>query len=133
MLCLSLCLNMGLTLICLTMQNEANRGCNFFRWVESNFYGCGDRVMSMLLAWQNDLKSERAMEVFKCKIQLVEYKSKIEVDSANFELKLERVENKYRWMQLKFRVAVACCWCLVAMLMCFPYCNRFASRLMLSS
>jgi hypothetical protein len=111
MLCLSLCLNMGLTLICLIMQNEANRGCNFFRWVESNFYGCGDRVMSMLLAWQNDLKSERAMEVFKCKIQLVEYKSKIEVDSANFELKLERVENKYRWMQLKFcMLLVSCCY-----------------------
>jgi hypothetical protein len=56
----------------------------------------------MLLAWQNDLKSERAMEVFKCKIQLAEYKSKIEVDAANFELKLEMVDNKYRSMQLKF-------------------------------
>jgi hypothetical protein len=115
------------------MQNEANRGCNFFRWVESDFCGCGDRVMSMLLAWQNDLKSERAMEVFKCKMQLAEYKSKIEVDYANFELTLERVENKYCWMQLKFRVAVACCWCLVAVILYFPYCNGFASRLMLSS
>jgi hypothetical protein len=42
------------------------------------------------------------MEVFKCKIQLAEYKSKTEVDAANFALKLERVENKYRSMQLKF-------------------------------
>ncbi|KAE8009228.1 hypothetical protein FH972_005677 [Carpinus fangiana] len=89
--------------------------------------------MSMLLVWQSDLKSERAMEVFKCKIELIEYKSKIEVDAANFALKLERVENKYRSMQLKFRVALACCWCLVAILMCFPFCNGVASRLMLSS
>jgi hypothetical protein len=44
------------------------------------------------------LKSERAMKIFKCKIELVEYKSKIEVDAANFALKLERVENKYRLM-----------------------------------
>jgi hypothetical protein len=87
----------------------------------------------MLLAWQSNLKSERAMEVFKCKIQLAKYKSKIKVDAANFALILERVENKYRSMQLKFRVAVACCWCLVAVLICFPYCNGFASRLMLSN
>jgi hypothetical protein len=136
MLCSSLCLNrvvMGLTLICLIMQNETNRGCNFFRWVEPEFCVCGDRVMSMLLAWQSDLKFERAMEVLKCKIQLVEYKSKIEVDATNFALKLERVENKYRSMQLKFQVVVACCWCLVVVLMCFPYCNGFASRLMLSN
>jgi hypothetical protein len=136
MLCSSLCLNrvvMGLTLICLIMQNETNHGCNFFRWVKPEFCVCRNRVMSMLLVWQSGLKSGRAMEVFKCKIQLAKYKSKIEVDVANFALKLERVENKYCSMQLKFRVAIACCWCLVAVLMCFPYCNGFASRLMLSN
>jgi hypothetical protein len=42
------------------------------------------------------------MEVFKYKIKLAEYKSKIEVDAINFALKLEKVENKYRLMQLKF-------------------------------
>jgi hypothetical protein len=73
------------------------------------------------------------MEVFKCKIEVSEYKSKIELGVANFTLKLERVENKYRSMQLKFRVAPACYWCLVVVLMCFPFCNGLASRLMLNS
>jgi hypothetical protein len=87
----------------------------------------------MLMEWQNKLKSERAMEVFKCKIELAEYKSKIKVDVANFALKLERVANKYRSMQMKFQVALACCWCLVDVLMCFSFSNGLASRLMLSS
>ena len=38
------------------------------------------------------------MKVFKCNIELAEYKLKIEVDAANLTLKLERVENKYHSM-----------------------------------
>jgi hypothetical protein len=86
------------TLICVIMHNVTNRGYNFFKWVEPDICVCGDRVMSMLLAWQSDLKSERVMEVFKCNIELAEYMLKIEVDVANFVLKLERVENKYHSM-----------------------------------
>ncbi|XP_059451170.1 uncharacterized protein LOC132181974 [Corylus avellana] len=118
---------------CVNYLNEQNRGCNYFKWVEPEICVCGDRVMSMLMEWQNELKSERAMEIFKCKLELAEYKSKIEVDAANFEIKLQRVETEYRWMQLKFRVALASFWCLVVVLMCFRFSNGLATRLMLSS
>ena len=111
---------------------KKNHGCNFFKWVELEICVCGDRMMSILMEWQNELKSERAMKGFKCKIELAKYKSKINVDATNFELKLQRVENKYCWLQLKFQVALACCWCLVVVLMHFLFSNVLASRLMLS-
>ena len=49
---------------------KKNRGCNFFKWVESQTYVCCDRVMGGSL--KRDLKSERAMEVFKCKTKIAQ-------------------------------------------------------------
>jgi hypothetical protein len=114
------------------MQNDKNRGCNFFKWVEPQTCVCCDRVMSMLMDWQQDLKSERAMEVFKCKTEIAQYKLQMEAEAANFARNLERQENKYHGLQLKFRFAVACCWCFIGVIMFFPSCNRLASRLMLT-
>ncbi|KAE8038179.1 hypothetical protein FH972_010714 [Carpinus fangiana] len=51
--------------------------------------------MSMLMDWQQDLKSERAMEVFKCKTEIAQYKLQMEVEAANFAHNLERQEKKY--------------------------------------
>jgi hypothetical protein len=78
------------TLICVIMQNEKNRSCNFFKWVEPIICMCGDRVMPMLMELQNELKSEWAMEVFKCKIELAECNTPIKVtfylgDPLSFE------------------------------------------------
>jgi hypothetical protein len=121
------------------MQNDKNRGCNFFKWVEpqtcvccDRACVCCDRVMSMLMDWQQDLKSERAMEVFKCKTEIAQYKLQMEAEAANFARNLERQENKYHGLQLKFQFAVACCWCLIGVIMFFPSCNRLALRLMLT-
>jgi hypothetical protein len=61
----------------------------------------------MLMEWQQDLKFERAMEVFKCKTEIAQYK--LQIEAANFALNLERQKNKYHGLQLKFRVAIACC------------------------
>jgi hypothetical protein len=78
------------------MQNDKNRGCNFFKWVEpqtcvccDRACVCCDRVMSMLMDWQQDLKSERAMEVFKCKTEIAQYKLQMEAEAANFARNLE--------------------------------------------
>ena len=78
------------------------------------------------------MKSERAMEVFKCKTEIAQYKLQIEVKAANFALNLERQKNKYHSLQLKFRFTVACCWCLIGVMMFFPSCNGLALRLMLT-
>jgi hypothetical protein len=72
------------------MQNDKNRGCNFFKWVEPQTYVFCDRVISMLMDWQQDLKSERAMEVFKCKTEIAQYKLQMEVKAVNFARNLER-------------------------------------------
>jgi hypothetical protein len=77
------------------MQNDKNRGCNFFKWVEPQTCVFCDRVISMLMDWQQDLKSERAMEVFKCKTEIAQYKLQMEVKAVNFARNLERQENKY--------------------------------------
>jgi hypothetical protein len=94
-----------------TTQNKKKRGCNFFKWVESQTCVCCNRMMSMsmLMEWQQDLKSERAMKVFKCKTEIAQYKLQMAVDATNFVLNLERQKNKYHGLQLKFRVAIACC------------------------
>jgi hypothetical protein len=88
----------------------------------------------MLMKWQQDLKSERAMKVFKCKTEIAQYKLQMEVKAANFALNLERQKNKYHGLQLKFRVAVACCWRFIGVIMFFPSCNGLglASILMLT-
>jgi hypothetical protein len=78
------------------------------------------------------LKSERAMEVFKCKTEIAQYKLQMEVEATNFARNLERQKNKYHRLQLKFRFAVACCWCLISVIMFFPSGNGLASRLMLT-
>jgi hypothetical protein len=88
--------------------------------------------MLMLIKWQEDFKSEREMEVFKCKIEIAQYKLQMEVEAANFALNLERQKNKYQGLQLKFRFAVACCWCIIGVMMFFPSCNGLTSRLMLT-
>jgi hypothetical protein len=84
-----------------------NRCCNFFKWVKSQTCVCCDQVMLMLIEWQQDLKFERVMEVFKYKIEIARYKLPMEVEVANFVLNLERQKNKYHVLQLKFQVAVA--------------------------
>jgi hypothetical protein len=83
------------------------------------------------------LKSEWALiettilnEVSKCKLEVVEYKSKMEVKTANFALKVERQKNKFRTMQMK-RFALACSWGLVVVFLFYPSSNIIGLRSML--
>lgn len=85
-----------------------------------------------------NLKSEQALietiisnEALKCKIEVVEYKSEMEVEAANFALKLERQKNKLRSMQMRYRFALACSWGHVVVLPIYPSSNKLASMLML--
>lgn len=53
----------------------------------------------------------------------MEYKSKTEVEAANFELKLERQKNKFRLMEMKYQFALACSWGIVVVLLLYPPSN----------
>jgi hypothetical protein len=94
----------------------------------------------MLRDWHENLKFEQALiensisnEELKCKIAVVEYKTKMEVEAVNFALKLERErqKNKFRSMQKKYRFALACSWGLVILLF-YESSNKLVSRLMLT-
>jgi hypothetical protein len=56
---------------------------------------------SKLLEWHENLKTECAQigttisnEILKCKIELAEYKSKMEIVSINFEMQLQNAEEQ---------------------------------------
>jgi hypothetical protein len=55
----------------------------------------------------------------------------MEVEAANFALKLERQKYKFRSMHMKYRFALACSWGLVVALLFYPSSNRLVSRVML--
>jgi len=90
----------------------------------------GEQVVSILRDWHESLKAEQALaettilnEVAKCKSEVVECKSKMEVEVANFELKLERQKNKFRLMEMKYQFALACSWDIVVVLLLYPSFN----------
>jgi len=43
------------------MQNEENRGYDFFKWRDPKFCQYSERVLSMLRDWHENLKTERAL------------------------------------------------------------------------
>jgi hypothetical protein len=98
----------------------------------------GKRVVSKLFEWHENLKTERAQigttisnEILKCKIEVAEYKSKMEVASINYEMQLQMQKNKFHAMEMKYRVALTCSLVVVAVLMFFPMSNRHPSRFIL--
>jgi hypothetical protein len=98
----------------------------------------GKRVVSKLFEWHENLKTERAQigttisnEILKCKIEVAEYKAKMEVASVNFEMQLQAQNNKFHAKEMKYRFALACSFILLAVLMFYPVSNRYSSRLML--
>jgi hypothetical protein len=119
-------------------KNEEKRGCDFFKWLDPKICAYGERVVSMLMDWHEKLKSERALiettianEVSKCKLQFAEYKSKMEVEAANYAVKVERQKTKFRAMQMKYRFALAFSWGLLIVFLFYPSSNILGSRLML--
>ncbi|GLT54764.1 hypothetical protein SLA2020_279360 [Shorea laevis] len=119
------------------MQNDENPGCGFFKWLDPKMCVYGEQVVSMLRDWH--VSTERALiettisnEVSKYKIEVSEYKSKIEVDAATFALQLERQRNNFYAKELKYQFALACSWGLVFVLLFYPACSGFSSRLMLA-
>ncbi|KAE8008987.1 hypothetical protein FH972_005445 [Carpinus fangiana] len=122
-----------------TLPNFDNHGCGFFKWVDLDICQHGKRVVSKLFEWHENLKTERAQigttisnEILKCKIELAEYKSKMEVASINFEMQLQMQKNKFHARKMKYRFALTCSLDVVAVLMFFPVSNRYSSRFMLS-
>ncbi|GLT55232.1 hypothetical protein SLA2020_283730 [Shorea laevis] len=123
---------------CTHYVNEEKRGCDFFKWLDPKICAYGERVVSMLMDWHEKLKSERALiettianEVSKCKLQFAEYKSKMEVEAANYAVKVERQKTKFRAMQMKYRFALAFSWGLLIVFLFYPSSNILGSRLML--
>ncbi|KAE8022706.1 hypothetical protein FH972_008487 [Carpinus fangiana] len=123
---------------CENYVNIDNRGCGFFKWVDMDICQHGKRVVSKLFEWHKNLKIEHAQigttisnEILKCKIELAEYKSKMEVGSINFEIQLQMHKNKVHAREIKYQFALACSLIVVAVLMFYPVTNRYSSRFML--
>ena len=58
-------------------------------------------------------------EILKCKIELAEYKSKIEVASTNFEMQLQMQKNKFHVREMKYWFALTCSLVVVVVLIFF--------------
>lgn len=112
------------------MQNDDNPGCGFFKWLDPKMCVYGEQVVSMLRDWH--VSTEVSNEVSKYKIEVSEYKSKIEVDAATFALQLERQRNNFRAKELKYQFALACSCGLLFVLLFYPACSGLSSRLMLA-
>jgi dipeptide/tripeptide permease len=96
------------------------------------------RVVSKLFELHENLKNEHAQigttisnEILKCKLEVAEYKAKMEVASLNFEMQLQMQKNKFNSKETKHRFALACLLILFAVMMFYPVSNANSSRLRL--
>jgi hypothetical protein len=122
----------------LIMYNQDNRGCDYFKWIDMDICQYGKRVVSKLFDMHENLKNERAQigttisnEILKCKLEVAEYKAKMEVASLNFEMQLQMQKNKFNSKETKYRFALACLLILLVVMMFYPVSNANSSRLRL--
>jgi hypothetical protein len=95
-------------------------------------------VVSKLFDMHENLKNERAQiettisnEILKYKLEVAEYKAKMEVASLNFEMQLQMQKNKFNSKETKYRLALACLLSLLIVIMFYPVSNANSSRLRL--
>ncbi|KAE7997765.1 hypothetical protein FH972_002369 [Carpinus fangiana] len=119
----------------LTAFTVTNFGRRFYTCV--NFVH-GKRVVSRLFELHENLKNERAQigtkisnEILKCKLEVAEYKAKMEVVSLTFEMQLQMQKNKFNSKETKYRFALACILILLVLMMFYPVSNANSSRLRL--
>jgi hypothetical protein len=81
-------------------------------------------VVSRLFELHKNLKNERAQigttisnEILKCKLEVAEYKAKMEVASLTFEMQLQMQKNKFNSKEMKYWFALACILILLVVMM----------------
>ncbi|KAE8124787.1 hypothetical protein FH972_019640 [Carpinus fangiana] len=123
---------------CGNYVNQDNRGCDYFKWIDMDICQHGKRVVSKLFDMHENLKNERAQigttilnEILNCKLEVAEYKVKMEVVSLNFEMQLQMQKNKFNSKEMKYRFALACLLILLVVIMFYPVSNANSSRLRL--
>jgi hypothetical protein len=113
--------------------------CDYFKWRDPEICVCGQRVVSRLRDWHENLKALKAEHELSRINRLDEvgkYKNEVEkcrAEVEKYKFKLCRQNDKFRSVERKYQIALVCSWVMLMWLLVYPSYSRefLPSRMML--
>jgi hypothetical protein len=111
--------------------------CDYFKWRDPEICVYGQRVVSRLRDWHENLKALKAEhelsrinrldevgkyknEVEKCRAEVEKCRAEVE----KYKFKLQRQKDKFRSVERKYQIALVCSWVMLMWLLVYPSYSR---------
>jgi len=118
--------------------------CDYFKWRDPEICVYGQRVVSRLRDWHENLKALKAEhelsrinrldevgkyknEVEKCRAEVEKCRAEVEkcrAEVEKYKFKLQRQKDKSRSVERKYQIALVCSWVMLMWLLVYPSYSR---------
>jgi hypothetical protein len=112
--------------------------CDYFKLRDPEICVYGQRVVSRLRVWHENLKALKAKHELSRISRLYEiekYKNEVEkcrTEAEKYKFKLQRQKDKFRLVERKYQIALVCSWVMLIWLLVYPsYIREFLPSTMM--
>jgi predicted nucleotidyltransferase len=87
--------------------------CDYFKWRDLEICIYGQRVVSRLRDWDENLKAEHELSRINRLDEVGKYNNEVEkcmAEAEKYKFKLQRQKDKFRSVERKYQIALVCSW-----------------------